>query len=105
MEGAESPVELDALNDFLHHKHLNILKIACGDSFTVFLADNGKLYTFGKSHDGATGTRKHPKIVENFEVFENVTPVLNDNYKGEKVVDFKLSPNGLIFKTSTLHLI
>lgn len=69
----------------------------------MILTDNGKLYTWGRSYFGATGTRPNALINEN-EIYTDVIPVIDENYKGEKVVDFSMSPFALIFKTGNVSL-
>lgn len=98
------PRELTSLTHFLNKKHTHIKKIKTSGSYTVFLTDNGKLYTFGRSYFGATGTRPNPLINEN-EVHAEVTPVIDEAFKGQKVVDFKLSPFALIFTTGSRRIL
>jgi alpha-tubulin suppressor-like RCC1 family protein len=93
------PQELTEVARFLNKKHTHITKICSAGSYTVMLCDNGKLYTFGKSFDGCTGHRQNELINEG-DILQHVTPVIDDNYKGQVVSDFKMSPNALIFQTS-----
>lgn len=94
-----APTELVEITRFLNKKHTHIVKICSAGSRTVFLCDNGKLYTFGKSYDGNTGHRPNELINEG-DKLDHITPVVDENYKGQAVEDFKISPNGLILRTS-----
>lgn len=97
------PTELSSLTQFLNKKHAHIKKIKSSGSYTVILTDNGKLYSWGRSYFGANGARPNALINET-EIYQDVTPVIDEAYKGQKVVDFKLSPFALIFTTGTMQI-
>ena len=97
--GISTPTELVEITRFLNKKHIHIVKICSASSRTVFLCDNGKLYTFGKSHEGNTGHRPNELINEG-NVLDHITPVIEENYKGHVVQDFKISSDALILRTT-----
>jgi len=79
-----TPTELVEITRFLNKKHTHIVKICSAGSRTVFLCDNGKLYTFGKSEDGNTGHRPNELINEG-DALDHITPVVDENFKGQVV--------------------
>lgn len=75
------------------------MKICSAYGRTVFLCDNGKLYTFGLSFEGNTGHRPNELINEGNEL-DQITPVVDELFRGDAVEDFKISGNALILRTS-----
>jgi hypothetical protein len=60
--------------------------------------DNGKLFTFGENNDGVMGIRQNPLVAVD-DYAHTLTPVINEAYAGQKVVDFELSSNSLVLLT------
>ncbi len=60
--------------------------------------DNGKLFTFGENNDGVMGIRQNPLVAVD-DYAHTLTPVINEAYAGQKVVDFELSANSLVLLT------
>lgn len=83
---------------FLDKHHANIQKISAVGHSLFALLDNGRLYAIGNNSAGMFATRKNPRIVEDNSFFE-LTKIVDDDFKGEKITDFKNSANSLIFTT------
>jgi hypothetical protein len=66
----------------------------------MVLLDNGALYSRGANNEGVFGTRKNPLIMDDLYL-EHYTKVIDTEFKGEKIVDFEVASNALIFKTET----
>ena len=82
----------------MHKHHANVEKIASSGSNAFLLLDNGRLYAIGKNRGGVFGTRHNPKtIVDDF--LPSLTKVVDEDYANERIVDFKVSSNSLIFIT------
>ena len=66
----------------------------------MFLLENGKLYAIGRNIGGATATRHNAKIITD-NVLRILTKINDHPFHGEKIVDFEISANSLIFKTQS----
>ena len=97
---SSTPVPLEEINFFLHKHHANVLKIASSGSNGFLLLDNGRLYAIGRNNGGVFGTRNNPKtITDNF--LTSLTKVVDEDYSNERIVDFKVSGNSLVFITDS----
>lgn len=97
-EASSTPVELEEVNFFLHRNHQNVVKMRSVDGFTFFLLENGRLYVLGKNNGGVFATRKNPLINLDSSLL-SITKVIDEDYKDEKIVNFDVSANSLIFET------
>jgi hypothetical protein len=66
----------------------------------MFLLENGRLYAIGRNIGGATATRYNSKVITD-NVLKILTKINDHDLHGEKVEDFELSANSLIFKTQS----
>lgn len=80
------------------NNHLHIEKIKSVNNFTVGLFSDGNLYAWGKNENGAMGIRKNLGIKTDDYAYIP-TPVVRDNFEGEKVVDFDVGFNTLVLLT------
>ena len=97
---SSTPILLNEINYFLHKHHANVLKIASSGSNGFLLLDNGRLYAIGRNNGGVFGTRNNPKtITDNF--LTSLTKVVDEDYSNERIVDFKVSGNSLVFITDS----
>ncbi len=78
-------------------------KVSSADGFAMLLLENGKLYAIGKNIGGATATRHNDKIIT--DNYLMVLTKINDHpIHGEKIADFEISANSLIFTTQSGHV-
>lgn len=66
----------------------------------MFLLENGRLYAIGRNVGGATATRHNAKIITD-NVLKMMTKINDHGLEGEKIEDFELAANSLIFKTQS----
>lgn len=60
---------------------MEITQVACGDTHTIALSSNGKLYAFGRNQNGQLGLGSStdslsPTVVESLQVHSTCTAVL-----------------------------
>lgn len=60
---------------------MEITQVACGDTHTIALSTNGKLYAFGRNQNGQLGLGSStdslsPTVVESLQVYSTFTAVL-----------------------------
>lgn len=72
-------------------------------SNAFFLLDDGRLYVVGVNNGGVFATRQNPRIVIDSKL-HGLTKIVDHDFKGEKIVKFKLSENSLIFLTDKGHV-
>lgn len=94
------PIEIESYAEIAHKKHTTIKKFVAIDRFMIVLFANGRLYSVGKNNQGVLGTRKHPLILDDFEV-RYPTKMVDKQLNGEKIVDFESSANATIMITET----
>ena len=80
--------------------HANVVKIRAVNRFVFFLLDDGSLYVLGVNDGGVFGTRKNERIVDDNNQHK-LTKVIDEEFKGDRVVDFDVSANSLIFRTES----
>ena len=97
------PVEIAATTVLCETKKTKVKKIASADGFAMFLLENGKLFAVGKNIGGATATRHNAKIITD-NVLSLLTKINDHPIHGEKIVDFELSANSMIFTTQSGHV-
>lgn len=66
----------------------------------MVLLENGKLYAIGRNIGGATATRHNAKTITD-NVLRILTKINDEPLNGEKIEDFELSANSLIFRTQS----
>ena len=91
---------MEEVNFFLHKHHANVSKIASCESNAFLLLDNGRLYAIGKNNGGVFGTRNNPKTLTD-DYLTSLTQVVDADYSNERIVDFRISANSLIFITDS----
>lgn len=93
-----TPVELDEINYFLHSHHANVVKVQSTGQNAIFLLDDGRIYVLGINQGGLFAIRRNHRVI--LDAFtESLTPIIDEDLHGEKIVDFEASDNSLIFRT------
>lgn len=95
-----TPKVLEDICYFLDSHHAHIRKMKSTGKNAVFLLDDGRLYVIGKNNSGVFATRENPRVVVDNR-FYNLTKIVDEDLKGQKIVKFKLSDNSLIFLTDS----
>lgn len=73
-------------------------RIKSGNHYSVGLFSDGNLYAWGRNQDGCMGIRKNLGLMTDHVAYVP-TPVVNDFYKNERVVDFEVGYNTLVLLT------
>ena len=102
-EASSLPIELTNANVLCETKKTSVKKVASTDGFAMFLLENGKLYAIGKNIGGATATRHNAKTITD-NILRILTKINDHPIHGEKIVDFEISANSLIFTTQSGHV-
>jgi alpha-tubulin suppressor-like RCC1 family protein len=76
---------------------LAIKKVKSAESYSIALMDNGKLYGWGSNEHGQMGIKSEIGV-EMYETVNFVTEVIREGYEGQKIVNFDISENTLIFQ-------
>ena len=94
------PVELTEINYFLEKNQANVVKVKSIDGFTLLLLDNGRLYAIGMNNGGVLATRENPRIIDDNHL-EVLTKIIDNDFKSQKILNFEVSANSLIFTTDS----
>lgn len=70
------------------------------NSFSFFLLENGRIYVVGNNDGGVFATRHNPRVIDDNQLL-NLTQIVDDDFRGDRIVDFEVSCNSLIFKTES----
>lgn len=100
--GSDYPLFSPEVNEFFKDlketKGLSVVSIKSAAHFSVALLSNGQLYSYGSNTAGQLGIREN--LGHNTdEVARLPTPVNNVSFSGQKVVDFEVGENSLVFLT------
>ncbi len=77
---------------------ITVTKIKSAEHFSVALFSDGKLYSWGRNNQGAMGIRNNLGVKsDSYAVIP--TPVSEDTLQGQKVTDFDVGENTLVFLT------
>ena len=99
-EPTSLPISFENVNVYCETKHTSVRKVQSTERFAMFLLENGRLYAIGRNIGGATATRHNAKIITD-NVLHMLTKINDHDLHGEKVEDFELSANSLIFRTQS----
>lgn len=89
---------MSEINYFLDSHHSHVKKIKSSGKNVFLLLDDGRIYVSGCNEGGVFGTRTNPRVVEDNQ-FMGLTKIVDEDFKGQKIVKFKVSANSLIFLT------
>lgn len=95
-----TPSPVEEVAELLAKRHAKIKKVAAIDRFIILLLDNGRIYCRGINNGGVFGARTNPLIMSDLQL-ESFAKTHDALYKDEKIVDFEVSSNSLIFRTET----
>lgn len=92
--------ELSEINFFLERNHGRVLKMRAGEKSAFFLLDNGRIYVVGENSAGFFATRQNPLVIED-NVLISLTKIIDEDYSNQRIEDFDISANSLIFRTDS----
>lgn len=95
-----TPAPVEEVAELLAKRHAKIKKVAAIDRFIMLLLDNGRIYCRGINNGGVFGARTNPLVLSDLQL-SSFAKTHDELYKGEKIVDFEVSSNSLIFRTET----
>nr|8BQS_DL Chain DL, Chromosome condensation regulator RCC1 repeat protein,Chromosome condensation regulator RCC1 repeat protein,Chromosome condensation regulator RCC1 repeat protein,chain 150 [Tetrahymena thermophila SB210]8BQS_Dl Chain Dl, Chromosome condensation regulator RCC1 repeat protein,Chromosome condensation regulator RCC1 repeat protein,Chromosome condensation regulator RCC1 repeat protein,chain 150 [Tetrahymena thermophila SB210]8GYM_BP Chain BP, Chromosome condensation regulator RCC1 repeat len=100
--GSDYPLFTPEVNAYFkhlkEHEGLTVQSIKSAGHFSAALLSNGKLYTFGVNTQGQLGIREN--LGHNTDQNARLpTPVVDRHFVGQKVVDFEVGENTLVFLT------
>lgn len=68
--------------------------------FAMFLLENGRIYVVGRNKGGVFATRNNPRVIDDNHLL-TLTQIVDDDFRGDRIIDFEVSSNSLIFKTES----
>lgn len=95
-----TPAPVEEVAELLSKRHAKIKKVAAIDRFIMLLLDNGRIYCRGINNGGVFGARTNPLVLSDLQL-SSFAKTHDELYKGEKIIDFEVSSNSLIFRTET----
>lgn len=100
--GSDYPLFTPEVNQYFKQlkekEGITVQAIKSAAHFSVALLSNGKLYSFGSNPQGQLGIREN--LGHNTDHNARLpTPVVDRHFLGQKVVDFEVGENTLVFLT------
>lgn len=97
-QASTTPRPLDEVNYLLHSHHAQLRAIKSSGRNLFLLLDDGRLYVQGANTAGLFATRRNPKVVlDDFAAMP--TKVIDEDFADQRIAEFEVSANSLIFRT------